>query len=29
METIQLAFSMGALTKDEMIAQVKAVMALQ
>jgi hypothetical protein len=29
LETIQLAFSMGALTKDEMIAQVKAVMALQ
>ena len=29
LETIQFAFSMGALTKDEMITQVKAVMALQ
>ena len=29
LETIKLAFSMGALTKDEMIAQVKTVMALQ
>jgi len=29
METIQFAFSMGALTKDEMIVKVKDVMALQ